>query len=139
MRSWAPFCTARARAIPSLPRSCCAAGWRWEGWPAVGRAGPNRSLPIGHYRPPSWELSGSGRRERGIAYALQAAERALQHSALEEAHRHYQMARALLDRTDGRYGDVLRRVGEAALLAGKEDEAVSTLAEAQALLLAASD
>ena len=87
----------------------------------------------------AFHFARGGDRERGLVYTLRAAAAALAHAALEEALQHYQMARALVDRADARYGGVLLHVGDAALLAGKEDDAVSAFAEAQAVLLAARD
>lgn len=102
----------------------------------IGQAlerGPGRSDPAEL----AFHFARGGDRERGLTYALQAAAAALEHAALDEALQHYQMARTLVDRADARYGEVLLRAGEAALLAGREDAAESAFAEAQAVLLAA--
>jgi DNA-binding CsgD family transcriptional regulator len=87
----------------------------------------------------AFHFARAGDRERALTYALQAAASALEHAALEEALQHYRTARTLVDRADARHGEILLQLGEAALLAGNEDEAVSAFAEARATLLAMHD
>ena len=66
----------------------------------------------------------SGDRMRGATYSQLAAEQALHSSALDEAIAHYRMALELLDPDDERYCNLLLSLGETALLAGLQDEAV---------------
>ncbi|MGZ3599368.1 MAG: ATP-binding protein [Ktedonobacterales bacterium] len=80
----------------------------------------------------AFHFARSGDHERGVRYSLLAAERAIAASALDDALAHYQMALALLDSQDSQRGAVLLRLGETALLAGAEREAVTTLVGAQA-------
>jgi DNA-binding CsgD family transcriptional regulator len=87
----------------------------------------------------AFHFARAGDREHALTYALQAATSALEHAALEEALQHYRTARALVDRADARHGEILLHGGEAALLAGNEEEAVSAFAGARAVLLAAHD
>lgn len=72
---------------------------------------------------------------RGVDYSLRAATQAVQTAAAEEALSHFRTALDLLPDEDGRRGDVLLRLGEAALLAGREEEAESAYTVAQGWLL----
>jgi DNA-binding CsgD family transcriptional regulator len=72
---------------------------------------------------------------RGVDYSLRAATQAVQTAAAEEALSHFRTALDLLPDEDRRRGDVLLRLGEAALLAGLEEEAESAYTVAQGWLL----
>ena len=72
----------------------------------------------------AFHYSRSGDRMRGATYSQLAAEQALHSSALDEAMAHYRMALDLLDPRDERYCNLLLSLGEAALLAGLQDEAI---------------
>jgi len=76
---------------------------------------------------------------RGVDYSLRAATQALQTAAAEEAISHYRTALDLLSEEDRRRGDVLLRLGKAALLAGQEEEAESAYTAAQSWLLQEND
>ncbi len=76
---------------------------------------------------------------RGVHYSLCAATQALQTAAAEEAISHYQTALDLLSAQDRRRGDVLLRLGEAALLAGQEEEAEHAYTTAQGWLVQEGD
>jgi DNA-binding CsgD family transcriptional regulator/tetratricopeptide (TPR) repeat protein len=73
----------------------------------------------------------SGDRERGMTYARLAAEQAMTMYAAGEAMAHYRIALRLIDEADERYGSLLLSLGDAALLAGAETEAVSAFQAAQ--------
>lgn len=64
-------------------------------------------------------------RERGVSYAQQAAEQALQAFALKEAKDFYQTALDLIDASDSRRGRLLLGLGRAALLDRMENDAVA--------------
>ena len=68
---------------------------------------------------------------RGVDYSLQAATQALHMAAAEEAITHYRTALDLLGKEDRRRGEVLLKFGEAALLAGQEEEAERAFLTAQ--------
>lgn len=74
-----------------------------------------------------------GDRERGVAYSQQAAEHAYRSSAFKEAVIHYNRCLELLHTDDERRGNLLLSLGEAALLADAENEAVTAYKEALAL------
>lgn len=80
----------------------------------------------------TFHFARSGDHERGVRYSLLAAERAFASSALEDALAQYRMALALLDAEDSQRGAVLLRLGDLAILAGAEREAVIALEAAQA-------
>jgi DNA-binding CsgD family transcriptional regulator len=73
--------------------------------------------------------------EKGVHYSLRAATRALQTAAAEEAMLHYRTALGLIESNDPRYVDVLLDLGEAALWAGKEQEAEAIYESARTRLL----
>src|SRR2546423_2322432 len=77
----------------------------------------------------------SGDRARGVDYWLRAATQALQTAAAEEAISHYRTALELLEPDDERRGDILLDLGEAALWAGKEQEAETIYEDTQGWLL----
>jgi DNA-binding NarL/FixJ family response regulator len=81
----------------------------------------------------------SNDQQRGIDYSLCAAVQALQMAAAEEALSHFRAALGLLSEEDRRRGDVLLRLGEAALMAGQEDEAERAYTAAQDWLRAEGD
>ena len=81
----------------------------------------------------------SGDRARGATYAQQAAGHALRAYAFEEAMAHYRTALGLLDAAAARRGDLLLGCGDAAVLAGAEQEAVASFKEAQSWFLDAGD
>ena len=72
----------------------------------------------------AYHFARSGDRMRGATYSCLAAEQASQSSALDEALAHYRMALELLDPADERYGTLLLSLGNAALMAGAQNEAV---------------
>src|SRR2546421_2100943 len=76
---------------------------------------------------------------RGVDYSLRAATQALQMAAAEEAIAHYRTVLDLLSEEDRRCGDVLLRLGEAALLAGQEEEAERAYTAARGWLLQEDD
>jgi DNA-binding CsgD family transcriptional regulator len=90
---------------------------------AIGTA-----LLAGH-RDPRWlaevafHFARSGDAERGVTFSVQAGEVALRSYAHEEAYSHFRTALDLLDFGDQRRPGLLLRVGEAALLAGRAEEA----------------
>lgn len=79
----------------------------------------------------AFHFARSGDKERGVHYTLHAAAQALQAAAPEEAMGQYRTALALLGPEDRRRGDVLLDLGEAALLAGNEQEAETVYETAQ--------
>ena len=79
----------------------------------------------------AFHFTRSGDRTRGAHYACRAAEQAFQISASEEAIKHYRVALDLLPPEASSRGTLLLRLGEAALLAGKEQEAIAAFQEAQ--------
>ena len=83
----------------------------------------------------AFHLAHSGDRERGVHYSLRAAAQALQNAAAEVAMSHYRTALELLGPDDRRRGDILLDLGEAALWAGKEQEAETIYKAAQCWLL----
>jgi predicted ATPase/DNA-binding CsgD family transcriptional regulator len=78
----------------------------------------------------AFHFTRSGDTVRAVTYARQAAELALRSFALEEARSYYHMALDLLDPGDQLRGDLLLGLGEAALLAGAEDEAIAAYEDA---------
>jgi predicted ATPase/DNA-binding CsgD family transcriptional regulator len=84
----------------------------------------------------AFHFARSADRERGVAYSRQAADEALRHWAIEEALAHYRTALDLLEADDERRGEVLLEVADAALLAGREEEAVVGYEAAQGVLAA---
>ncbi|HEX6541849.1 MAG TPA: AAA family ATPase [Ktedonobacterales bacterium] len=87
----------------------------------------------------AFHFTRSGDRERGVHYAQQAAESAMTAYAFEEAMAHYRDALQLLDGSDARRGGLLLALGEAAILAGSEREAMTILALAQTALRASGN
>jgi DNA-binding NarL/FixJ family response regulator len=81
----------------------------------------------------------SGDHVRGVLYAQRAAEQAMRTYAPEEAMAHYRAALSLIDAVDARRGALSFRLGEAALLAGAEQEAVTALEAAQQWFQQAGD
>ncbi len=81
----------------------------------------------------------SGDQMRGVQYSLRAATQALQTAVAEEAMPHYRTALELLGPDDRRRGDILLDLGEAALQAGKEQEAETIYEAAQSWLLRANE
>jgi predicted ATPase/DNA-binding CsgD family transcriptional regulator len=79
----------------------------------------------------AFHFARSGDRERGVRYALLAAEQAATASALEDALAHYRMALELLAPHDLQRGPILLHLGETALMAGAEREAITTYEAAQ--------
>lgn len=83
----------------------------------------------------AYHFSRSGDRERGLNYSWQAAEAALKAYAFDEALLHYRIAlkqlAAIANSANFRQADLLLALGEAALLAGKEAEAVQTFESAR--------
>src|SRR6266480_3200219 len=73
----------------------------------------------------------SGDRVRGVTYSQLAAAQAMRTAAPGEAMYHYHIALDLLDRQDQRRGSLWLALGEAALTAGMEREAVQAFEAAQ--------
>jgi predicted ATPase/DNA-binding NarL/FixJ family response regulator len=81
----------------------------------------------------AFHFTEGGDRVRGVTYAQQAAEHALQSSAFKEAVTYYSLALELLPPTDEQRGHLLLGLGEAARLADAEGEAITAYKEALAL------
>lgn len=79
----------------------------------------------------AFHFTRSGDRERGVTYARQAAESAMAAYAFEEAMDHYRDALELLDGADERRALLLLALGDAALAAGSEREAMAAYALAR--------
>jgi predicted ATPase/DNA-binding CsgD family transcriptional regulator len=79
----------------------------------------------------AFHFTQSGDRSRGAHYARRAAEQAWQASAFEDALQHYRIALKLLPAEDGERGTLLLRLGEAAIWAGAEREAIAAFDEAR--------
>ncbi|MFN8459630.1 MAG: LuxR C-terminal-related transcriptional regulator, partial [Anaerolineae bacterium] len=95
----------------------------------IGRALEAR--PPQHLTELAFHFARSGDSTRGVTYARQAAERARQIHAYAEAAAHYQTILNLLDPADPQRGGFLLRLGETALLAGQEREAIGAFESAQ--------
>jgi DNA-binding CsgD family transcriptional regulator len=80
----------------------------------------------------AFHFTRSGDTVHAVTYAHQAAELALRSFAVEEARSYYHMALDLLDPGDTLRGDLLLGLGESALLAGVEDEAIAAYEDALA-------
>jgi predicted ATPase len=87
----------------------------------------------------AFHFAHSGDRTRGVHYSFLAAKQALQTAAAEEAMSHYRTALELLGPDDRGRGDILLDLGEAALRAGKEQEAETIYEAAQSWLLRANE
>ncbi len=87
----------------------------------------------------AFHFARSGDRARGAAYAQQAAEHAMRAYASDEALAHYRTALDLIDDDDPRRGDLMVGLGEAAILAGAEQEAVAAFEGARACFERAGD
>lgn len=79
----------------------------------------------------AFHFARSGDRARGATYSLSAAQLALSTYAAEDAMMHCSIVLELLDPHDRRRGDVLLLLGEAALQAGREREAVTAYTSAR--------
>ena len=79
----------------------------------------------------AFHFTQSGDRARGAHYARRAAEQAWQASAFEDALKHYRVALELLSAEESERGTLLLQLGEAAILAGAEREAISAFEDAQ--------
>ena len=84
----------------------------------------------------AFHFTRSGDRERGVTYARQAAESAMASFAFEEAMAHYHDALELLDGADERRALLLLGLGDAAIAAGSEREAMAAYALARTSLQA---
>ena len=84
---------------------------------------PEKAMSMSHLAELAFHFARSSDRDRGIDYSQRAAVSTLHTYAAEEAMSHYHMALELLLPDDQRRGNLLLGVGEAALLAGKEEEA----------------
>jgi DNA-binding CsgD family transcriptional regulator/tetratricopeptide (TPR) repeat protein len=73
-------------------------------------------------------------RGRGVDYSRQAGDDAMRHWAIEEALAHYRTALDLLESDDEGRGDVLLQIGDAALVAGREEVAADSYQAAQQFL-----
>ncbi|HEX5547814.1 MAG TPA: AAA family ATPase [Ktedonobacterales bacterium] len=87
----------------------------------------------------AFHFTRSGDRERGVTYARQAAESAMAAYAFEEAMAHYRNALELLDGSDERRALLLLALGDAAIAAGAEREAVAAYALARTALQASGN
>jgi DNA-binding CsgD family transcriptional regulator len=79
----------------------------------------------------AFHFTRSGDRTRGAYYARRAAEQAFQTSAPEDAMEHYRTALELLPSEESERGTLLLRLGEVAIQAGVEHEAIAVFEEAQ--------
>lgn len=79
----------------------------------------------------AFHFTHSGDRTRGAHYARRAAEQALATYAPQEALKHYRVALDLLSVQDSERGPLLLCLGEAAILAGREQEALTGFEQAQ--------
>jgi len=79
----------------------------------------------------AFHFTRSGDRARGAHYAHLAAEQAFRASAPEDAMKHYRVALDLLPPDESERGTLLLNLGEAAILAGAEREAIVAFEEAQ--------
>jgi predicted ATPase/DNA-binding CsgD family transcriptional regulator len=87
----------------------------------------------------AFHFTRSGDRERGVHYARQAAELAMAAFAFEEATAHYRDALELLDGADDRRPLLLLALGDAAILASSEREAMAAYALARTSLQASGN
>src|SRR6266566_2881747 len=101
--------------------------------------GQEQTMNVNQLAALAFHFARSSDQPRGVHYSLGAATQALQTAAAEEAISHYRTTLDLLSAQDRRRGDVLLRLGEAALLAGKEEEAERAYTGAQCWLLQEDD
>jgi len=101
---------------------------------SIGHAIEERGAAAGDARLAdlAFHFARSSDRERGAAYAERAAAAAMRAFAPETALAHYRTALDLGDAASERRGELLRGLGEAALLAGREDEAAAAFQSALA-------
>ena len=100
---------------------------------------PEKAMSMYHLAELAFHFARSSDRDRGIDYSKLAAAYALHTYAAEEAMSHYYTALELLRPEDQRRGDLLLGLGEAALLAGKEEEAETCYEAAQRWLSQGED
>jgi DNA-binding CsgD family transcriptional regulator/tetratricopeptide (TPR) repeat protein len=81
----------------------------------------------------------SGDRARGVTYAHLAADQAMSVYAAQEAMAHYRVALQMIDARDDRTGSLLLNLGDAAMLAGAEPEAVRAFQAAHSWFRDAGD
>ncbi len=86
---------------------------------------------VQHLADLAFHFTQSGDRTRGAYYARRAAEQAWQATAFEDAMKHYRIALELLPTEESERGTLLLRLGEAAILAGAEREAIVAFEKAQ--------
>jgi len=103
------------------------------------RYGQEQTMHVHQLAALAYHFARSSDQPRGVHYSLRAAAQALQTAAAEEALSHYRATLVLLSEEDRRRGDVLLRLGEAALLTGQEEEAESAYTAAQGWLLQEGD
>jgi len=84
---------------------------------------PEKAMSMSHLAELAFHFARSSDRDRGIDYSQRAAVTTLHAYAAEEAISHYRLALELLLPDDQRRGNLLLGLGEAALQAGKEEEA----------------
>lgn len=108
---------------------------------AIGMAIERRGGDDGaqHLADLAFHFAHSGDRGRGAAYSVRAAREAMRTFAAEDAATQFRMALALLDPADSQRGELLRGLGEAALLAGREHEALDAFEAARTWFLQAGD
>ncbi|HET8843466.1 MAG TPA: AAA family ATPase [Ktedonobacteraceae bacterium] len=87
----------------------------------------------------AFHFTRSGDRTRGAHYACRAAEQALVTCAPQEALKYYRVALDLLSPQGSEWGSLLLCLGEAAILAGKEQEALTAFEETQNWFLKRGD
>lgn len=98
-----------------------------------------KMLSVQHLAELAFHFTRSPDRAKGIKYSQRAAVQALQTFAAEEAMNNYRTALDLLGSEEKPRGDLLRGLGEASLLAGKEEEAVKSFVAAYHALLHEGD
>lgn len=106
---------------------------------AIGRVlesryDPELTLSMHQLAELAFHFTQSGDRARGVTYAERAAEQAMRSAAFREAVTYYHLALELLLQDDERRSNLLLGLGEAALLAHTESDAVVAYQEALAIL-----
>ena len=106
-------------------------GQALEAW--ANAASPQRLADL------AFHFARSGDRERGAHYARRAAAHAMTTYAPDEAITHLRTTLSLIDDDDPLRGNVFQSLGEAALLAGAEQDAVQAFCAARTAFQSASD
>jgi predicted ATPase len=100
---------------------------------------PEKAMGRYHLAELAFHFARSSDRDRGVDYTKHAAAYALHTYAAEEAMSHYHIALELLPPEDQQRGELLLGLGEAALLAGNEEEAETCYEVAQRRLSQGED